>query len=278
VTRKILITSAAALLAGTVLAGAQEHQRNQPGAQPGAAQEHGAQSQGQREQKGPAAPNSRAQDRNQGQRPSTTGQGQREEPPGQRREQGQAPGERREGQDNNRRERTQGQNDRDRREEGRNQRDDRREGRDNRRDDRREGRDDRRDRTQGQNDRDRNRRDEGRDNRDDRRQGQDNRNDNRDRTQGQGPGRAGASVTLTSEQRTRIRETVLVGRSVPRVRNVNFSINVGVAVPRSVHLVRVPSLIVEYHPDWRGFMYFVYEDEIIIVDPNTHRIVAVLDV
>jgi hypothetical protein len=274
-----LITSAAALLAGTVLAGAQENQRNQPAAQPGATQEHkapaaqehkapAAQPQGQREQRTPAPPSTRAQDRNQGQRPSTTGQGQREEAPAQRPEQSQAPAERRDGkennrrdsQDNNRRDRTQGQNDRDRREDGRNQGDDRR------------------DRAQGQNDR--NRRDEGRNDRDDRRQGQDNRNnnDNRERTQGQGPGRAGASVTLTTEQRTRIRETVLVGRNAPRVRNINFSIDVGIAVPRSVHLVTVPSLIVEYYPEWRGFLYFVYEDEIIVVDPRSHRIVAVLDV
>jgi len=85
-------------------------------------------------------------------------------------------------------------------------------------------------------------------------------------------------VNFTTEQRTHIRETVLVGGNAPRASNVNFAINVGVAVPRSVRLVTVPSVIVDYHPAWRGFMYFVYEDEIIIVDPRSHRIVAVLDV
>jgi len=71
---------------------------------------------------------------------------------------------------------------------------------------------------------------------------------------------------------------VLVGRNAPRVNKVNFAIRVGTAVPRSVHLVTVPSEIVEIHPDWRGFLYFVYEDEIIIVDQRSHKIVAVLDV
>jgi hypothetical protein len=85
-------------------------------------------------------------------------------------------------------------------------------------------------------------------------------------------------VTFTTEQRTKIRETVLVGGNAPRVSNINFSINVGTAVPRTIRVVAVPEVIVEIHPAWRGFLYFVYEDEIVIVDPNTYRIVAVLDV
>jgi hypothetical protein len=37
-------------------------------------------------------------------------------------------------------------------------------------------------------------------------------------------------------------------------------------------------VIVDIHPAWRGFLYFVYEDQIIVVDPRSHEIVAVLDV
>jgi hypothetical protein len=29
-------------------------------------------------------------------------------------------------------------------------------------------------------------------------------------------------------------------------------------------------------PEYRGYLYFVYEDEIVIVDPNTLAIVAVI--
>ena len=57
---------------------------------------------------------------------------------------------------------------------------------------------------------------------------------------------------------------------------LNFNISVGTAVPRSVHLVTVPSTIVEIHPAWRGYLYFVVNDEIIIVEPGTLRIVAVI--
>lgn len=72
----------------------------------------------------------------------------------------------------------------------------------------------------------------------------------------------GGSVTLTSEQRTKIRQTVLSGSNVPRVINVNFSVSVGTVVPSSVHVVAVPAVIVEIHPEWRGYYYFVVGDEI----------------
>ena len=34
----------------------------------------------------------------------------------------------------------------------------------------------------------------------------------------------------------------------------------------------------EIHPAWRGYSYFIVDDEIIIVEPSTFRIVAVLTV
>ena len=83
-------------------------------------------------------------------------------------------------------------------------------------------------------------------------------------------------MNLTTEQRTKIRQTVLVS-GAPRASNVNFAISVGTAVPSSVRIVAVPDVIVEIHPQWRGYMYFVVEDQIIIVDRN-NRIVAVLTV
>jgi hypothetical protein len=82
---------------------------------------------------------------------------------------------------------------------------------------------------------------------------------------------------LTVEQKTKVRETVLRGSSAPRVTSVNFNISVGTAVPTTVRVVEVPSVLIEYYPDWRGHLYFVYNDEIIIVDRN-HRIIAVLQI
>jgi peptidoglycan hydrolase-like protein with peptidoglycan-binding domain len=82
-------------------------------------------------------------------------------------------------------------------------------------------------------------------------------------------------VSLTAQQRTRIRENVFASNNVPRVDNVNFAVRVGTTVPGSVHLVAVPETLVEIYPQWRDDEYFVVRDEVVIVD-HSHRIVAVV--
>ena len=91
-------------------------------------------------------------------------------------------------------------------------------------------------------------------------------------------GAAGSgAVNLTTEQRTTIRQEVLTANA-PRATDVNFTVNVGTVVPSSVRVVEVPPTIVKIRPAWKGYRYFVYNDEIIIVEPRTLKIVAVLDV
>ena len=92
----------------------------------------------------------------------------------------------------------------------------------------------------------------------------------------QGKGMASSNVSLTTEQKTTIRNTVI--NTGPRATGVNFSVRVGIAVPRTVKFAPVPATIIEIQPAWRGYMYFVYEDEIIIVHPRTLKIVAVIEV
>lgn len=92
-------------------------------------------------------------------------------------------------------------------------------------------------------------------------------------------GTAGGNVKLSEQQRTQIRTTIINGSNAPRVTHVNFDIKIGVAVPReSVHVVPVPETLVVIEPQWRGFLYFVYEDEVVIVSPDDMRIVAVIEV
>src|SRR5215471_7627748 len=90
-------------------------------------------------------------------------------------------------------------------------------------------------------------------------------------------GARGGSVQLSEDQRSQIK-TVIGRGSGPRLSrsNVNFSISVGTRVPRSVHFVTLPSEIVRIVPQYRGFDYFLVEDEIVIVDPHTLEIVAVI--
>ena len=92
-------------------------------------------------------------------------------------------------------------------------------------------------------------------------------------------GAGGANVTLNEQQRTQIHDTIINGRGAPRVGNVDFDVTVGTTIPRGhLHLVRVPETLVRIDPGWRGFLYFVYNDEIVIVDPHDMRIVEVLPV
>ena len=88
------------------------------------------------------------------------------------------------------------------------------------------------------------------------------------------------SVTLTTEQKTKIRTTVIQSSSAPKVSrsSINFNINVGTVVPRSVKFVRVSPTIVEYYPAYSSYSYFVVDDEIIIVEPDTLKIVAIINV
>src|SRR5260370_10749458 len=91
-------------------------------------------------------------------------------------------------------------------------------------------------------------------------------------------GGGNVTVSFTTEQRTRIRETVFKERNAPRVSKVDFSIREGIVVPRSVRVVEVPDVIIEVHPQWRGYKYFIVNEELVIVDPATLRIVAIIDV
>ncbi len=90
---------------------------------------------------------------------------------------------------------------------------------------------------------------------------------------------AAANVKLSSEQRTRIKTVVMAGRGGPRVAHVNFDVRVGTIVPRGgVEYVPVPETLVQIEPMWQGFDYFVYGEELVIIDPDTLAIIAVIPV
>jgi hypothetical protein len=85
-------------------------------------------------------------------------------------------------------------------------------------------------------------------------------------------------ANVTPESRSRIHDAFANERSSPRVDHVDFGLSVGTAVPRSVRIVAVPETIIEIQPTWRGYEYFKVGDQIVIVDPRSMEIVAVLDV
>ena len=91
-------------------------------------------------------------------------------------------------------------------------------------------------------------------------------------------GQAGAGAKLSTEQRTQI-TSVIREEHVRPVTNVNFSISVGTRIPREgIELHALPSRVVTIYPEWKTYRYVLVKDEIVIVNPDTYEIVAVLNV
>jgi Protein of unknown function (DUF1236) len=89
-------------------------------------------------------------------------------------------------------------------------------------------------------------------------------------------GQAGAGAKLSAEQRTKI-TTVIRNEHVAPTNNIDFSVSVGTRIPRErVSLRPLPSEVVTIYPEWRGYEFFLVRDEIIVVDPRSLEIVAVL--
>ena len=57
---------------------------------------------------------------------------------------------------------------------------------------------------------------------------------------------------------------------------VNFAVSIGTRVPREIGFYPLPAEIVTIYPEWRGYEFFLVRDEIVVVDPRTLEIVAVL--
>ena len=88
---------------------------------------------------------------------------------------------------------------------------------------------------------------------------------------------SGGSVQLSQEQKTKVHE-IVVKESSARVENVDFSLSVGTVVPRHIKLVMLPAELVEIVPQYRSYRFIIVRDEILIIDPNTFRIVAIIPV
>ena len=98
---------------------------------------------------------------------------------------------------------------------------------------------------------------------------------NTEQSRGQVTEQRSVSTTLSQDQTTRLHETMSSG-DFRRVDHVDFSLAVGTRVPDTATFYDVPETIVDILPQYRGFEYIVVGDELVIVDPDTLEIVAVL--
>ena len=92
-------------------------------------------------------------------------------------------------------------------------------------------------------------------------------------------GNAATSATAAppAEKRTQIVSAIRSETSIKETTNVNFNISVGARVPTSVHFYPLPPRIVEIYPEWRGYQVILVGGRYVIVRPQTHEIVYILE-
>jgi hypothetical protein len=91
-----------------------------------------------------------------------------------------------------------------------------------------------------------------------------------------GQGAAAGSARMSHEQRSKI-TTVFRHHRVAPV-HLNVAVRVGTRVPASVHFYPLPVEVVAIYPEWRGYDYILVGDQILVLNPRTHEIVAILEV
>jgi hypothetical protein len=91
-------------------------------------------------------------------------------------------------------------------------------------------------------------------------------------------GNAATSATAAppAEKQTQIASAIKSER-IQETTNVNFNISVGAVVPASVRFHPLPARIVEIYPQWRGYEVILVHGRYIIVRPQTHEIVYIIE-
>jgi hypothetical protein len=85
-----------------------------------------------------------------------------------------------------------------------------------------------------------------------------------------------APVALPAEKQTQI-VSAIKQEKVEEATNVNFNISIGTAVPSSVRYYPLPARIVEIYPEWRGYDFIRVRGKYIIIRPQTHEIVYIIE-
>ena len=84
------------------------------------------------------------------------------------------------------------------------------------------------------------------------------------------------TINVTQEQKTRARTVFSSRRSGAVVANINITPRIGIAVPRTVTLVAIPEEVYVIVPEYRRYRYFIVDDQVVIVDPDTFVIIDVI--
>jgi hypothetical protein len=83
---------------------------------------------------------------------------------------------------------------------------------------------------------------------------------------------------VTVEQKTEIKQVIQEVEVEPiPVDRIDFDINVGIAVPRTIEVHPLPPRIIRIVPEYEGYLYFILADgRLVIVEPDTLKIVVII--
>ena len=90
-----------------------------------------------------------------------------------------------------------------------------------------------------------------------------------------GQGAAAGSANFSTEQRTKI--NTIIRQNKVESAHLNVSVRVGTRVPESVRFYPLPAEVFVIYPEWRGYDYILVGDQILVINPRTHEIVAILE-
>ncbi len=91
-------------------------------------------------------------------------------------------------------------------------------------------------------------------------------------------GNAATSATAAppAEKRTQI-VSAIRSEKIQETTSVNFNVSVGAVVPSTVRFHPLPPRIVEIYPEWRGYEVILVKGRYVIVRPQTHEIVYIIE-
>ena len=81
------------------------------------------------------------------------------------------------------------------------------------------------------------------------------------------------SITIAPEKRTIIKQRLSSTKPV----EIEKKVTVGMSVPSTVELQTVPETIVSDIPSVKGYRYFVWNDEVVLVDPSSRKVVQIIE-
>ena len=81
------------------------------------------------------------------------------------------------------------------------------------------------------------------------------------------------SITIAPEKRTVIKQR-FTGAPATTIKE---RVTIGATVPADVELMAVPETVVTEIPTVKSYRYFRYNDDVVLVDPSSRRVVQIID-